>query len=131
MALDRTHHQLPQNQDKAGWSVGVAITSCILATARAGLLIGAAVGIVLPLLEMRFPARRAWIPSATGVGLAFTTPGFNCVSMFLGGLFGLWLGYVRPRLAEEYVIPVSSGVIAGESLMGLLIALLTVKGWLG
>ena len=100
-------------------------------TARAGLAIGAAVGIILPLLELKFPKHKAWIPSATGVGLAFTIPGFNCVSMFLGGLFTLWFGYVRPKLAEEYVIPVSSGIIAGESLIGVLIALLTVKGWLG
>ena len=34
----------------------------------------------------------------------------------------------RPRLAERSVIPVSSGFIAGESLMGILVALLVVLG---
>ena len=100
-------------------------------TARIGLAVGAILGIVLPVLEMQFPKHKAYIPSATGVGIAFTIPGFYCVSMFLGGLFALWFRAVRPKLAEEYVVPVSSGIIAGESLMGVLIALLTVKGWLG
>jgi uncharacterized oligopeptide transporter (OPT) family protein len=100
-------------------------------TARIGLLVGAVTGIVLPLLEMKFPRYKAYIPSATGLGLAFTIPGFNCVSFFIGGLLAIWFRKARPKLAEEYTVPVSSGVIAGESLTGVLIALLTVKGWLG
>jgi uncharacterized oligopeptide transporter (OPT) family protein len=100
-------------------------------TARIGLIVGAVIGVILPVLEIKFPKHTAYIPSATGVGLAFTIPGFSCLSMFLGGLFVLWLRHVRPTIAEEFTVPVSSGIIAGESLMGVLIALLTVKGWLG
>jgi OPT family oligopeptide transporter len=100
-------------------------------TARAGLVIGGLIGIVLPLLEMTFPKRRAWIPSATALGLAFTIPGFNSVSFLIGGLAALWFTHVRPRLANEYIVPVSSGIIAGESLIGVLIAMLTIRGWLG
>jgi len=100
-------------------------------TAQIGLAIGALIGIVLPLLEMKFPRQAAYIPSATGLGIAFTIPGASSISMFLGGLAALWFARVRPRLAEEYTIPVSSGLIAGESLTGVLIALLTIKGWLG
>jgi uncharacterized oligopeptide transporter (OPT) family protein len=33
-----------------------------------------------------------------------------------------------PKTAERYVVPVSSGIIAGESLMGVAIALLTASG---
>ena len=33
-----------------------------------------------------------------------------------------------PKLAEKTVVPVASGLIAGESLMGILIALLIVAG---
>jgi len=41
-------------------------------------------------------------------------------------------GYHRwkPKSAEEYVVPVASGIIAGESLMGVTIALLVVAGLL-
>ena len=45
-----------------------------------------ALGIILPLLEMRFPKHKHFIPSATGLGLAFTINGFNVVMMFLGAL---------------------------------------------
>ena len=34
----------------------------------------------------------------------------------------------KPKLADKYVIPVSSGVIAGESIIGVVIALLQAKG---
>jgi uncharacterized oligopeptide transporter (OPT) family protein len=34
----------------------------------------------------------------------------------------------NPEAAEELVVPVSSGLIAGESLMGIVIALLVVAG---
>jgi OPT family oligopeptide transporter len=100
-------------------------------TARAGLIIGGLVGLVLPLVEMKFPKYRSYIPSPTGLGLAFTIPGFNGVSFFIGGLIALWFSRFRPKVAAEYVVPVSSGIIAGESLVGILIALLVVKGWLG
>jgi OPT family oligopeptide transporter len=102
--------------------------SALHPTARIGLLIGALVGIILPLLEMAFPKAKKFIPSPTGLGLAFTITGYYSVSMFLGALLALGLHKARPKMAEEYVVPVSSGIIAGESLMGVLIALLVVAG---
>jgi OPT family oligopeptide transporter len=97
-------------------------------TARTGLVIGALVGILLPLLEIWFPKAKKYIPSPTGLGLAFTITGYYSISMFLGALGALALSKAKPKLAEEYVVPVSSGIIAGESLMGVLIALLVVAG---
>ena len=95
-------------------------------TARWGLAIGATLGILLPLLELKFPKAKKFIPSATGLGLAFTFNGFNSISFFIGASLALWFRKVRPALAEQYTIPVSSGIIAGESLMGVLIALLMI-----
>ena len=100
-------------------------------TARIGLLVGSIVGIILPLLELRFPRQKKYIPAATGLGIAFTINGFNSIMMFLGALMVLWLSKKKPALHEEYTVPVASGIIAGESLMGVLIALLTVAGILG
>ena len=100
-------------------------------TARIGLVIGAAIGILIPLLEMAFPKQKKFIPSPTGLGLAFTITGYYSVSMFLGALAALALHKAKPKVAEEYVVPVSSGIIAGESLMGVLIALLVVAKVLG
>jgi uncharacterized oligopeptide transporter (OPT) family protein len=95
-------------------------------TARIGLAIGATLGILLPLLEIWFPKQRKFIPSATGLGLAFTFNGFNSISFFIGASLAMWFKKVRPQLAEHYTIPVSSGIIAGESLVGVVIALLMI-----
>jgi OPT family oligopeptide transporter len=99
-------------------------------TAQIALFVGGALGIVLVLLERAFPKAKPWIPSPAGLGLAFTTPGYNSISMFLGAAIALWLEKRRPALAERGVIAASSGLIAGESLMGVLIAVLVVAGLL-
>jgi OPT family oligopeptide transporter len=95
-------------------------------TARIGLAVGGALGIILPVLEMLFPKHKKFIPSATGVGLAFTINGFNTISMFIGALAALVLSKRAPKIHEQYTVAVSSGIIAGESLMGVFIALLTI-----
>jgi len=99
-------------------------------TAQFALGAGAVLGIALVLIEKAFPKQKAYIPSPTGLGLAFTTPAFNTISMFLGALIALTLERKRPVLAEKTVVPVSSGFIADESLIGVLIAALVVFGFL-
>ena len=96
--------------------------------ARMGMIVGGIVGIIIPLLELAFPKRRKYIPSAMGLGLAMVIPFWNSLSMFLGGLIALILEKKAPKTAEKYIIPVSSGIIAGESLMGVAIALSDARG---
>lgn len=55
-------------------------------------------------------------------------PGTNAIAMFVGAAVALGLRRARPRLADEAIVPVASGLIAGESLMGIVIALLIVTG---
>lgn len=100
-------------------------------TARWGMVIGLAVGLVLPLLELEFPKHKKWIPSPSGLGLAFVIPFFNSLSIFEGALLAWLYMRMRPKAAEKYVVPISSGIIAGESLMGVLVVLLgQVLQWL-
>ncbi|HBA60807.1 MAG TPA: peptide transporter [Elusimicrobia bacterium] len=99
-------------------------------TAQAALAIGAVLGIALVLVEKAFPKYRKYIPSPTGLGLAFTTPAFNTISMFVGAAIALAMEKNHPEAAERTVVPVSSGLIAGESLVGVLIAALVVAGFL-
>jgi len=84
--------------------------------------IGAAVGIVITVLEKAYPRHRHLIPSPTGLGLAFVIPAWNSISMFLGALIAWLLEKKRPQTADTYTIPVASGFIAGESILGVLIA---------
>ena len=97
-------------------------------TARWGLLVGSVLGIVLAFLELWFPKHKKFIPSPVGLGIAFTITGYYSISMFIGALLTLGLQRWKPKMAEEYIVPVSSGIIAGESMLGVAIALLVVAG---
>lgn len=99
-------------------------------TARLALLIGALVGILITIAERLFPKARPYIPSAMGLGLAFCIPFWNCLSMFIGGLVAFFIEKARPALAEKYTIPTASGLIAGESLMGIFITLAFALEWI-
>jgi len=81
--------------------------------------VGGAVGIVLTVLPLIFPARRHLIPSPAGVGLAWTFHWYYGLLFFIGGLIGWWVEKKRPVWAAEYTFPVASGWIAGESLTGV------------
>jgi OPT family oligopeptide transporter len=99
-------------------------------TARLALLIGGLVGILIPLMEILFPKTRRFMPSAMGLGLSFVLPFYNSLSMFIGGLIALGYLKMRPKTAEQYTIASASGVIAGESLMGIFITFMGVLGWI-
>ncbi len=95
-------------------------------SARIALAVGAAAGILLAILERFAPGRvRRFLPSAMGFGLAFVIPFWNTLSMFIGALAAYLL---RNTAAEEYRIPVASGVIAGESLVGVFVAIFSAVG---
>jgi OPT family oligopeptide transporter len=101
-------------------------------SARAGALVGFLLGAALVLLERWAPERvKPFVPSASGLGLSMVIPGFNSISTFLGALVADQLRRRRPAFAEITVLPVSSGFIAGESLMGILVAILAAVGILG
>ena len=98
-------------------------------TSRVAIMVGLALGVTLALLEKFAPRRlRPLLPSPSGLGIALVVPGSNCVAMFLGAAIAEGLRRKRPALAEKTVVPVASGLIAGESLMGIVIALLIVSG---
>ena len=97
-------------------------------TAKLGLLVGGTTGIIIPMLELAMPKRRKYIPSAMGLGLAMVIPFWNSLSMFIGGAIALIMEKNWKTIAEIYIIPVSSGVIAGESIIGIVIALLMSTG---
>jgi uncharacterized oligopeptide transporter (OPT) family protein len=94
-------------------------------SARMGALCGGALGILLVLLERWAPrAAKGYIPSAAGFGLAIVIPGASSISFFIGAAIAEALRRRKPRLAEATVLPVGSGFLAGESLMGIAIIML-------
>jgi putative OPT family oligopeptide transporter len=92
-------------------------------SARWAILIGALVGLGLPLVEHWRPRWRAWMPSAMGLGLAWVVPFANAQSFAIGAVL-VWLwGRVHSRTADSFPVSVASGLIAGESLIKAAIAM--------
>ena len=99
-------------------------------TARLAIVVGGLLGIIFAVMEVYFPKTKTWLPSPTSFALGFTMPGSNSIAFFVGAAIATWIEKRRPKLAEKSVVSVSSGFIAGESLMGVLIAALVMLGWL-
>lgn len=98
-------------------------------TAKSAIVAGLLLGVALVLAERFAPRKiRGYVPSPAGLGLAMVIPGSNCIAMFLGAAIAELMRRKAPALAEKTVVPVASGLIAGESLMGILIAFLIVLG---
>jgi uncharacterized oligopeptide transporter (OPT) family protein len=83
--------------------------------------IGGLIGILLPVASSLFPKYDKWIPSAAGVGLAWTFPWFNSLQFFLGAVLGELWNKTSPKTSTEFLFPVASGLVAGGSLMGVLV----------
>lgn len=98
-------------------------------TILVGMAIGGGLGIVLTIAETLVPpAVRKWLPSPTGLGLAFVIFFPDSMAFLIGAVLAWIYAKVSPKKSETYTVPVSSGIIAGESLMGIAIALAMAFG---
>lgn len=94
------------------------------------MLIAAALGVLLPVLEQRLPQRIAkWIPSPAALGLAFVINGFSSISMFLGGLIALIASRLFKSWTARFLTAVCAGLIAGESLTAVGISIGRLPFW--
>jgi uncharacterized oligopeptide transporter (OPT) family protein len=94
-----------------------------------GILAGAAAGVVLALVEELVPKPfKKYTLSSAAVGVAWIVPGYNSLSLFLGALLAWLFQRANQARAERYAIPAASGLIAGESLVAVLIAALVACG---
>jgi len=91
--------------------------------------VAAVLGVALALAEKLAPkSLMRFIPSASGLGIAMVIPGSNAIAMFIGSVIADQLKRHVPKLHERYTVSVASGLIAGESLVGIAVALLIVAG---
>jgi len=82
---------------------------------------GGVVGAVLTLAPALLPKYQEYLPSAAAFGLAWVFHWYYGLLFFLGALVALLLERRKPKLAEEFTLPVASGVVAGGSLMGVVL----------
>jgi putative OPT family oligopeptide transporter len=82
---------------------------------------GGIVGAVLTLAPVLLPKYQEYLPSAAAFGLAWVFHWYYGLLFFLGALVALLLERRKPEFAEEFTLPVASGVVAGGSLMGVVL----------
>lgn len=92
----------------------------------AAMAISAALAIILTLLaELGPDSVKKWLPSPTGLGLSFILPASNSYTFFVGAVIAEIIAKKWPKQNELYTIAASSGFVAGESIMGVAVALYT------
>lgn len=103
-------------------------------SAKLAILIGAGAGVLLPIIERFVVPKdyRKFMPSATGLGLAFMLPFYNSLAFTIGAVLAFIWGKIDRKSDETYRVPLASGLVAGESLIAALIAMTaTAAGLLG
>jgi putative OPT family oligopeptide transporter len=92
----------------------------------AGALAGFAVGIGLTLLSRSRVQR--FIPSPTAIGIAMLMPASLTIAMFIGASIAALARRRWPQLSETALSSVAAGCIAGESIMGVIVAAMIALG---
>jgi len=107
-------------------AVAIALTrglDTIPVTARYAVVIGALVGIALPLLGALFPKAAPYLPSAMGLGLAWVVSFYTSLSFALGAVLAWAWTKTHHRTADMFAYPIAAGFIAGESIVLALLAM--------
>ncbi len=90
-----------------------------------GLVIGIVVGILLTLLAERYKENT---PSPAAIGIGMLIPAAVLMTFILGGVAQLIWARNSPKSEEDFRIPLASGLIAGEALLAVVLALLAAFG---
>ena len=85
------------------------------------IIIGALLGVILPVLEKFLPKYRNWIPSATGLGIGFVIDFASGFGFMIGALIAWAWRKQNAKQAEGYTVPTGSGFVAGQGLVEALI----------
>jgi uncharacterized oligopeptide transporter (OPT) family protein len=92
-------------------------------SAKMAIVLGALVGVALPLLGKLLPKAAPYLPSAMGLGLSWVMVFSNCQAFAIGAIIvWLWTKF-HARSAEGYSVALASGFVAGESLIKAVIAM--------
>jgi uncharacterized oligopeptide transporter (OPT) family protein len=93
--------------------------SALVAMAIAGVL-----GVVLALIERRITGHRLLlVPSGATLGLAFVIPAGTSITLFLGAALASLLHWLAPGWSARFLLSAAAGLVAGESLYGVVAVL--------
>ena len=85
----------------------------------------AVIGIALAVMR-RDRAMSPYVPSGLALGIAFIVPPYYSLVMVYGLIIWLFWKWISPQTCKNYDFAIASGLIAGEGLMGIANAGLTI-----
>src|SRR6266850_4914828 len=89
-----------------------------------GLIIGIAVGILLTLLSEKWN----YIPSPSAMGIGMLITAAVLLTFILGGVAQLIWAKVSPDTEKAYRVPLASGLICGEAIIAVVLAIMAAFG---
>src|SRR5256714_894037 len=89
-----------------------------------GLIIGIAVGILLTLLAEKWD----YVPSPSAMGIGMLITAAVLLTFILGGVAQLIWAKVSPDTEKAYRIPLASGLICGEAIIAVVLAIMAAAG---
>jgi OPT family oligopeptide transporter len=101
--------------------------SSLPAGALTAALVGAVVGVLLPIVG-RVHGLGRWLPSPIALGIAFMVTPYSSMAMWLGAVLTSLYQRRRPDEVDRYGASLASGLIAGEGLMMVVVAILLILG---
>ncbi len=96
--------------------------------APTAILCGLAFGVTMALTRKLSKKVGTWLPSGLAFGIAMIVPPYYSIAMFIGSMILIVWKKSRPDSAKIFAIAVASGLIAGEGLMGVMTAIMTLLG---
>lgn len=90
-------------------------------SALVAMAVAAPCGVALALAERRVTGH--WLlllPSGATLGLAFVIPAGTSITLFLGALAASVLNRIAPTWAARFLLSLAAGLVAGESLYGVI-----------
>jgi uncharacterized oligopeptide transporter (OPT) family protein len=122
--------QLPAPAARAWKAVAELLaigTDALPAMAVPAIIGGVIFGCSVPLLR-RIDAIKAYVPSGLAVGIAFLIPAYYSIVIFFGAMVLIVWKRLDNDNFQRFGFAVASGMVAGEGIMGLVNALLTIMG---
>jgi uncharacterized oligopeptide transporter (OPT) family protein len=100
--------------------------SVLPAGAATACLVAGGIGVALAVAdEVAGPRARRFLPSATGIGIAFLLDAQDSLALFVGSIAAALLAR---RARREATYAVASGALAGEGIVGIAIACIKAAG---
>lgn len=91
-------------------------------------LVGAIVGFAIPIIGKFNKKLGKWLPSPIALGIAFMVPAYYSISMWLGAFITSLVNRKNAESVDKYGASLASGLIAGEGLMMVVVAILLILG---